>query len=229
MKLFVVLLIILISFISLTPSISSKENTLMDWGVPLQPWNRVTVSSPFGRRFGDNYEGVHRGIDLSFDRDYRLSTLRKNIYSIADGVIQYIFYQKDGAGWGIIIDHENGFDSRYYHLGQSPRDSHNLNVGDRILKGDIIGFTGNTGNSTSVLGHLHFEIWDNRNDSFAINPVLILPTILNTQIRTKAVTTVDNKRLQFDGLKYSVWHEYFPYENVSSNREIKLIWGDTYD
>jgi len=54
----------------------------------------------------------------------------------------------------IKIDHGNGWFTLYAHL-----DTVNVNVGDNVLKGDILGNMGNTGNSYGA--HLHFEVWKN--------------------------------------------------------------------
>jgi Membrane proteins related to metalloendopeptidases len=56
-----------------------------------------------------------------------------------------------GYGKVIIIAHENNTQTLYAHLSRV-----DVNVGDIVQQGDIIGLTGNTGKSTGP--HLHFEI-----------------------------------------------------------------------
>jgi len=56
-----------------------------------------------------------------------------------------------GLGKHIIIDHGFGYTSIYGHL----RDF-NVRVGQKVQRGDVIGFVGSTG--TSVANHLHYEI-----------------------------------------------------------------------
>lgn len=66
----------------------------------------------------------------------------------------------------IKIDHGNGYYTRYLHLDYG---SINLNVGDRVKQGTIIGYMGNTGYSFG--GHLHFEVWNN---NIRIDPTIYL-------------------------------------------------------
>ena len=73
----------------------------------------------------------------------------------------------DGAyGYSILINHKNGYYSRYSHLS-----SLNVSSGSKIMGGEIIGAAGSTGNSTGT--HLHFEIRTNTGSqpSYAPNPL----------------------------------------------------------
>jgi murein DD-endopeptidase MepM/ murein hydrolase activator NlpD len=54
----------------------------------------------------------------------------------------------------IFILHEDGTIARYLHLKQGGA---NVEVGDRVAVGDLIGFSGNTGYSQSP--HLHFDVF----------------------------------------------------------------------
>ncbi len=54
-------------------------------------------------------------------------------------------------GKTIIIDHGNGYTSKYAHL-----DELIARKGDKVKKGDLIGLVGNTGQSTAP--HLHWEV-----------------------------------------------------------------------
>ncbi len=51
----------------------------------------------------------------------------------------------------IVVNHGFGYSSLYAHL-----DSFNVKAGQKVRRGDIIGFVGNTG--MSVAPHLHYEI-----------------------------------------------------------------------
>lgn len=57
-----------------------------------------------------------------------------------------------GYGNYVVIDHENGYLTRYAHLA----DPADINVGDRVEEGQIFGYMGDTGYAYGV--HLHFEI-----------------------------------------------------------------------
>ena len=77
-------------------------------------------------------------------------TENNNIYSVDKGKVIFVGWLGD-YGKHIEILHENGFISTYSHL-----NGYKVKVGDEVIKGQLIGKLGNTGNSTGP--HLHFEI-----------------------------------------------------------------------
>lgn len=88
------------------------------------------------------------------------------LYAANNGVVQTVQKKSTGYGWMIFINHQNGYYSRYAHLSEIY-----VKVGDTVNKGQLIGTTGNTGNSTGP--HLHFEIrTDTKSQpSYAPNPL----------------------------------------------------------
>jgi murein DD-endopeptidase MepM/ murein hydrolase activator NlpD len=107
---------------------------------------RGYLSTGFGNRV-DPFTGqkdFHTGIDIS-------TPLGTRIQAPADGVV--VSCDKRGAyGNSIIINHGYGIVTRYGHL-----DAYNVKPGQRVRRGDVIGFVGNTGRSTAP--HLHYEVW----------------------------------------------------------------------
>lgn len=71
----------------------------------------------------------------------------------------------DGTGYGntIVIDHGNGYTTRYAHLSALY-----AGVGQRVAKGETLGMMGSTGRSTGT--HLHVEV---RKDGVALNPLAL--------------------------------------------------------
>ena len=61
---------------------------------------------------------------------------------------------KSGYGRIVEIDHGHGFKSRYAHLRRI-----NVDKGDTVAIGDVVGAMGSTGRSTGP--HLHYEVWFN--------------------------------------------------------------------
>ena len=61
------------------------------------------------------------------------------------------YVTKRGYGNYLILDHGFGYKSIYAHLSDF-----NVRVGQKVQRGDVIGYVGNTG--TSVANHLHYEI-----------------------------------------------------------------------
>jgi murein DD-endopeptidase MepM/ murein hydrolase activator NlpD len=63
------------------------------------------------------------------------------------------------------IDHGNGLITRYGHMSKL-----NVEIGDQVTRGQLIGFVGSTGRSTGP--HLHYEL---RLNDHPINPRRFLP------------------------------------------------------
>lgn len=115
----------------------------------VMPVDGYTFTSGFGERWGRNHNGVDLAVPVGTD-----------IHAAADGVIiQSGWY--GGYGICVDIDHGNGVVTRYAHM--SRNDAY---VGEYVKQGDIIGLSGNTGNSTGP--HVHFEI---RINETAVNPL----------------------------------------------------------
>lgn len=107
---------------------------------------RGYLSAVFGNR-NDPFTGLrdfHSGIDIS-------TPLGTPLQAPADGVV-VVCGVKGGYGNAMVIDHGYGIVTRYAHLA-----SFNARPGQRIRRGDVIGFVGNTGKSTAP--HLHYEVW----------------------------------------------------------------------
>jgi murein DD-endopeptidase MepM/ murein hydrolase activator NlpD len=107
---------------------------------------RGYLSAGFGNRL-DPFTGqrdFHSGIDIS-------TPIGTRIFAPADGVV--LSASPQGAyGNSIIIDHGYGVVTRYGHL-----DGYAIRPGQRVRRGDLIGFVGSTGRSTGP--HLHYEVW----------------------------------------------------------------------
>lgn len=89
---------------------------------------------------------LHQGIDLR-------APIGTPIYAPADGVVQVAgFNVISGYGYLVVLEHNFGFKTRFAHL--SRRDV--VKEGQFVKKGDLIGYSGNTGISTGP--HLHYEI-----------------------------------------------------------------------
>lgn len=102
--------------------------------------------------------GQHGAIDIS-------SAVGQPIRSPADGIVVKAEWA-NGYGNVIFISHGYGYSTRYGHLS-----SFATKPGQRVKRGDIIGYVGSTGRSTGP--HLHYEVRVNN------NPVNPLEYILN--------------------------------------------------
>jgi murein DD-endopeptidase MepM/ murein hydrolase activator NlpD len=95
----------------------------------------------------------HKGLDISCDHG-------TPVYAPANGVITRRG-RNGGFGKSISINHGNGIVTRYAHLSKF-----NVSKGQRVKKGDLIGYVGSTGRSTGP--HLHYEVHKNGK---AVNPM----------------------------------------------------------
>ncbi|HEY9880555.1 MAG TPA: M23 family metallopeptidase [Leptolyngbyaceae cyanobacterium] len=116
-------------------------------GVPLK--GTVEMSSQFGLRRnpfgGGNYE-MHEGLDFK-------GPIGRGVYATADGAVVKVLTDK-GYGKYIVIDHDYGYETLYAHLSEFK-----VEVGDKVERGDLIGYLGNTGRSSGP--HLHYGIYRN--------------------------------------------------------------------
>lgn len=111
----------------------------------IYPTDSQRITSSFGYR-SDPFTkrpSFHAGIDFGGKRN-------DPIYATADGVVQSTGYNRN-AGNHVIIQHENGIRTFYYHLQKSL-----VTKGQEVSKGEEIGKLGSTGRSTGP--HLHYEI-----------------------------------------------------------------------
>ena len=74
----------------------------------------------------------------------------------------------DGYGWFVLVNHADGYATLYGHFMQPAE----AKTGDIVRSGQLLGFGGNTGNSTGP--HLHFEV---RQFDRLVNPLSVLPDI----------------------------------------------------
>ncbi|EPB3788507.1 peptidoglycan DD-metalloendopeptidase family protein [Campylobacter upsaliensis] len=87
----------------------------------------------------------HPGIDLA-------ASIGTPIYAPASGVVEFSGYSNNGYGYNVILLHNFGFKSVFAHMTRKDV----VKAGDFVNKGDLIGYTGNTGLSTGP--HLHYEV-----------------------------------------------------------------------
>jgi len=126
---------------------------------PLKETEIKYISSFFGHRPDPIYKVTkfHSGIDFS-------APLGTEAYATGDGVVTNVENTMWGYGKMVTIDHGFGYTTRYAHL-------HNYAVrkGQKVKRGQLIGYIGNTGKTTGV--HLHYEVLKN---GTAIDPINFL-------------------------------------------------------
>lgn len=88
----------------------------------------------------------HSGIDIAG------TGYGSNVYAANNGTIISKRYAED-YGYYIVINHNNGYYTLYAHMSKFA----NVNIGDTVAKGQVIGYVGNSGYATGP--HIHFELW----------------------------------------------------------------------
>jgi len=104
------------------------------------------TASGFGLRIHPIYKisKFHSGMDFT-------APTGTDVFATGDGVVKTVKSQRRELGNHIIVDHGFGYQTVYAHL-----DAFNVKAGQKVKRGDIIGFVGNTGLSTAP--HLHYEV-----------------------------------------------------------------------
>ena len=112
------------------------------------------VTSSFGMRRHPvlGYMRMHKGMDFG-------AAWGTPIYAAIDGMVQ-LAGRSRGYGNFVKLNHGNGLQSGYGHMSRIV-----ARAGQRVSRGQLIGYVGSTGMSTGP--HLHFEIWKN---GVSVNP-----------------------------------------------------------
>jgi murein DD-endopeptidase MepM/ murein hydrolase activator NlpD len=113
------------------------------------------ISSGYGWRIHPIYKTrkFHDGMDFN-------GTIGTPIYATGDGVIIQCSSVR-GYGKKVVIDHGYGYKTIYAHL-----NGYNVKLGQKVRRGEVIAFLGNTGSSTGP--HVHYEV---RKDNRTVDPI----------------------------------------------------------
>ncbi len=138
----------------------AKEKEKLLVAIPaIQPINNsdlTRMASGYGWRSDPFTKArkMHRGMDFSAAKG-------TPIYASGDGKVTRADNNSSGYGKHIRINHGYGYLSLYAHMSK-----YNVKKGQKVKRGDLIGFVGNTGRSEGP--HLHYEVWK---DKDRINPI----------------------------------------------------------
>lgn len=117
--------------------------------IPVDEADIKHISSFFGYRPDPIYKVArfHSGVDLSAD-------LNTPVHAAGDGTVLELESTQWGYGNIITIDHGYGYKTRYAHLQKFA-----VATGQKVKRGQLIGYVGSTGKSTGA--HLHYEVLKN--------------------------------------------------------------------
>ncbi|MDJ1484159.1 peptidoglycan DD-metalloendopeptidase family protein [Cytophagaceae bacterium YF14B1] len=114
------------------------------------------LASGFGMRMHPIYKvmKMHTGVDFACQRG-------TPIYATGDGVISVAVHNSGGYGNEVQVSHGYGYTTLYAHM-----ERFIVHTGQRVKRGQLIGYVGSTG--TSVSPHLHYEVLHNGQK---VNPI----------------------------------------------------------
>ena len=114
------------------------------------------MTSGYGYRIHPIYKTrkMHYGMDYS-------AKVGTEIYATGDGIVSKVKRSKRGYGNYVKINHGFGYETLYAHMSK-----YIVKKGQKVKRGEVIGYVGNTGISTAP--HLHYEV---RKDNKKVNPV----------------------------------------------------------
>lgn len=124
------------------------------------------IASGFGMRIDPVYgtPKMHKGLDFTAPQG-------TPIYATGDGIVRTASYSVSGFGNHVEINHGYGYETLYGHMVRIKVQS-----GQRVKRGEVIGYVGSTGKSTGP--HCHYEILLNGQH---VNPVYFFSNDLNAE------------------------------------------------
>ena len=113
---------------------------------PVSNKNLKQMASGFGMRIHPIYktQQFHAGMDFT-------AKIGTPIYATGNGKIEKVESSARGYGKYVIIDHGFGYKTLYAHMSKFK-----VTIGQKVNRGDVIGYVGNTGLSSGP--HLHYEV-----------------------------------------------------------------------
>ncbi|TDO96542.1 peptidoglycan DD-metalloendopeptidase family protein [Flavobacterium sp. 245] len=137
---------------------STKGNLLLAIPAiqPVQNENLKRIASGFGYRIDPftKVRKMHNGMDFT-------ANTGSPVYATGDGVVARADNSASGFGNHVVIRHGFGYESLYAHLSK-----YNCRPGQKVKRGDVIGYVGSTGRSEGP--HCHYEV---HKDGKVVNPL----------------------------------------------------------
>lgn len=167
-------------------SLAKEKDKMLSHIPAIQPISNKELrrlSSGFGYRYHPIYKVLqfHGGIDFA-------APVGTPVYATADGVVSVVRSSYGGYGKEIRIDHGYGYVTLYAHLSRF-----NVRPGQRVKRGQCIGYVGNTGMSTAP--HLHYEV---HYKGERVNPVYYFFSELSSEEYSKILelANIENQSLE---------------------------------
>jgi hypothetical protein len=136
------------SFDEITQMVKNKEKFLASIPAiqPISNKNLTRIASGYGYRIDPIYKDRRAHLGMDFTAPHGTP-----IYATADGVVSDAGFNTGGHGNRVIINHGNSYETLYGHMYRIK-----ARVGQRVKRGEVIGYVGNTGKSSGP--HCHYEV-----------------------------------------------------------------------
>jgi len=141
------------------------------------------MASGFGYRLDPFYHtfSFHGGMDFTAE-------VGTEVYATGDGKISKVSQETWGYGNHIIVHHGHGYTTLYGHLSRFA-----VRPGEKVKRGQLIGYVGNTGRSTGP--HLHYEVRKNDNP---LNPAFFYRNDLSDEQYQQMLELSQREANRFD-------------------------------
>ena len=123
---------------------------------PMKEFTFAQTGASVGNKINPFYKVPmkHNGLDI-------IAPAGEPVFATADGVVKDVIKSRKGLGNVVVIDHGNGYVTRYAHLADVE-----AKKGRKVRKGARLGYVGVSGNSFAP--HLHYEVL---RDTLVLDPV----------------------------------------------------------
>ena len=137
-------------------AISASDFVMPPMSNPLKDFTFAQTGASIGDKINPFYKVPmkHNGLDL-------IAPAGDPVYAVADGTVKEIIRSRMGLGNVVVIDHGNGYVTRYAHLADIE-----TRKGRKVRRGARLGYVGVSGNSFAP--HLHYEVL---RDTLVLDPV----------------------------------------------------------
>lgn len=144
------------NFRKVMEAMNDAEQVMPPMTNPLKDFTFAQTGASIGDKINPFYKVPmrHDGLDL-------IAPAGQPVHAAADGVVTEIIKSRKGLGNVVVIDHGNGYVTRYAHLADIE-----TRKGRKVRRGARIGYVGVSGNSFAP--HLHYEV---RRDTLVLDPV----------------------------------------------------------
>lgn len=144
------------NFVKVMEAISEKDFAMPPMTNPMREFTFAQTGASTGDKINPFYKVPmrHNGLDI-------IAPAGEPVYAAADGVVKEVIKSRKGLGNVVVIDHGNGYVTRYAHLADVE-----ARKGRKVRRGTRLGYVGVSGNSFAP--HLHYEVM---RDTLVLDPV----------------------------------------------------------